>query len=269
MAGIVSRTGLLGAASAPIPQLAVLVSRANDALLHQRWDAPRGDNVRDITQDGLSRWPNEPQLLRIRTLACSDIVRAARTRRDEGNMGDALRLAKLAYQLDPSDDTAQKLAAEMESQAQAPPPGAVPPLASVRALAAPAAPSVAARATLDASDSKPSVGQPVDFSARIVSVPGGAHGKIDGASFHVAGPGVAPGMQLEAVDEGSGVFRTTFTFSQAGRFEVTFGARTEGAPVRAVRALQVVAAGGPKAAAPLPPESGEALPAPSPSAKWL
>jgi serine/threonine-protein kinase len=269
MAAVASKTGLL-ARHTPAPQLDATVARANDALLHQRWDAPPSDNVREITEDGLSRWPSEPQLLRIRTLACNDIVKAVRSKRDEGDIGEALRLAKLAYQLDPSDDLAQKLSAEMEALSQAPPPpDSVPPLASVRAAPAPvtAAP-LAARATLDASNPKPGVGQPVDFSARIVSAAVGARSKVEGASFRISGPGIASGTQLDAVDDGSGVFRTSFAFLQAGRFEVSFGARADGAAIRAVRAVQVVAAGEPKAPPPLPASTGAASP-PAASAKWL
>jgi eukaryotic-like serine/threonine-protein kinase len=292
MAGLAARTGIFGSHGDQAPTLEALVLRANDALLHQRWDSPRGDNVRDITEDGLSRWRNDPQLLRIRTLACNDVTKVARARRDEGNVGEALHLAKLAYQLDPSDDQAQKLAAEMEALAQAPPTDGVPPLASARSpslAAAAAAVPASGRATIDASNPAPGVGQPVDFSARIGRVdPAGApRGNVDGASFRFSGPGVAPGTRLEAFDDGSGAFRATFTFLQAGRFEVSFSARADGAPVRAVRVVQVVqagqagqagqaaqAAGGAPAAsaktpAPLPASSSEAAPVPSSSAKWL
>ena len=263
---IASRTGWISAHLVPPPSLDGVVSRANDALFQQRWDAPRGDNVRDITDDGLSRWPNDPQLLRIRTLACNDIVKVARAKRDDGNVVEALRLAKLAYRLDPSDDSAQRLAAEMELQAQAPAADSVPPLASTTP-AGTTAPSTAARATLDASSSKPGVGQPVDFSARVIGSGGGGRPKVDAPSFRVAGPGIDPGTQLPAVDDGSGAFRTTFAFTQGGRFEVTFAARADGTPVRAARSVQVEVASQPSAPPPAP--SGSEAPAPASSAKWL
>jgi hypothetical protein len=113
-----------------VPPLETFVSLANDALLHQRWDSPRSESVKGITDDGLALWPNEPQLLRIRALACTDILKTANVRREEGNVGEAVHLSKLAYQLDPSDVQAQRLAAEMETQAQAPPTDVVPPLAN-------------------------------------------------------------------------------------------------------------------------------------------
>ncbi len=266
-AGIAGRTGWPGARHVLAPNLAEVVARSNDALLHGRWDSPGGDNVRDLTKDGLSRWANEPQLLRIRALACNDIVKAARARRDEGNVSEALRLAKLAYQLDPSDDVAQRFAAEMESQAQAPPTDSVPPLASSRAPTLTSAALVAARATIDASNPKPGVGQPIDFSARVLSASGPMpRAKIEGATFRISGLGIAPGTKLDAVDDGSGVWRASFTFLQGGRFEVTFVARADGASVRAVRVVQVGSDS--EAKAPPPAPSGDA-PAPASSAKWL
>jgi serine/threonine protein kinase len=269
MAGIASPE-LFGVHRANPPQRDVLVSRANDALLHQHWDAPKGDNVRDITDDGLSRWPHDPQLLRIRALACGDIVKAAHAQRNEGNIGEALRLAKLAYQLDPSDNLTQRLAGELESLAQAAPLDSVPPLAGPPAPVGAMAATVSARATLDASNPKPAIGQPVDFAARVLGA--NPRSKVDSAGFRVSGPGIAPGTQLDAADDGSGVFRTTFTFTQAGRFEVSFAGHTEGGPpLRAVRIVQVgpaPAEGPAKAPPPLAPTDEES-PAPSSTAKWL
>jgi hypothetical protein len=245
------------------------LARANEALLHQRWDSPRGDNVRDITTEALSRWPNDPQLLRLRTLACDDVVKAARVKRDKGDAGEALRLARLAYELDPSDDQAQRLVAELEAQAQAPPADLVPPLASARttpSTAASPAPGPT-RLAIDVSIASPTAGQSVDISARITAAPGGAPPKVDSETFRVSGPGVAPGTKLEAAEEGSGVFRTTFAFARPGRFEVAFSAHVDGATVRTSR---TVAVGPPPAPAPLPASTGEsAPPSPEPSAKWL
>jgi hypothetical protein len=147
MAGVAAGTDIFGASHARAPRLEALIVRANDALVHQRWDQPKGDNVRDITDEGLLRWPNTPQLLRIRTLACADVSKAARARRDDGKLGEALHLATLANQLDPSDDLAQKLVSDLESQAMAVPLEGVPPLAS--------APTSAVRQTLDGSTRRP------------------------------------------------------------------------------------------------------------------
>jgi hypothetical protein len=75
----------------------------------------------------------------------------------------------------------------------------------------------------------------VDFEARIV----GSKSKVDDARFLISGPGIAPGTELPAADDGSGIFRTTFTFLQDGRFDVAFMARADKTPLRGARALVV------------------------------
>jgi len=271
--GVTAKSDMFSARREHALPLDALISRANDALIHQRWDSPKGDNVRDVTDEGLSRFPHDPQMLRLRALASADIVKTARAKRDEGSVSEALRLAKLAYQLDPSDELAQKLVAELEAEVQAPPQDAVPPLADARRLpgGASAASATPSHVTLDASNAKPTVGDSVDFAAHVFAAPAGGRAKIDAAVFHVSGPGLGTGSQVEAVEDGEGAFRTTFTFTQPGRFEVSFGARADGAPLRAARVVQVsAAASSTSSAPPLATSTGApASPAPAASAKWL
>ena len=160
---------------------------------------------------------------------------------------------------------------------------AVPPLSKVAAaptwaVARPgassaAAPSGAPRVVVEASSAKPGVGQPVDFAARLA--PAARSAKVDGALFLIAGPGIAAGTALPASDDGSGVFRTTFTFLQGGHFDVTFTARVDGSPARGAR---VVIVGEPSALPPAPAAPAAEAPGPPPasanqnggaSARWL
>jgi serine/threonine-protein kinase len=90
------------------------VTRAKDALLHHRYDAPPGQCVRDITREGLAKWPNDPGLLRVRYLAADDTVQEARNRRFEGDLGEARRLVQLARELHPEERDALDLEAEIE-----------------------------------------------------------------------------------------------------------------------------------------------------------
>jgi serine/threonine-protein kinase len=144
----------------------------------------------------------------------------------------------------------------------------LPPLLSGRPFAGGSSASSAARAVIDASNGKPGVGQPVDFSARVVTASTAASRvKVEGAHFRVAGPGIGAGADLAASDDGSGVFRTTFTFLQGGRFEVTFLARADGSPVRSTR---VIAVDGNPTLPQAPPSSvPSAAPAPTSGAQWL
>jgi hypothetical protein len=154
----------------------------------------------------------------------------------------------------------------IEIQATARDPG-IPPLAAGPSAVPSGSASSGSRASVDVSNAKPSVGQPVDFVAHIA----GAHARTEGARFHFTGPGVAPGTDVSAADDGSGGYRASFTFMQPGRFEVVFGARVDGSPTRAVR-LVVVGDGRSVPAPPAPGPAPSAGPTPAPpssSAGWL
>jgi hypothetical protein len=144
--------------------------------------------------------------------------------------------------------------------------GLVPPLAAPGPTASAIASPV--RVVIEASGDHPGVGQPVDFTARVLSSHSSAASRVrlDGARFRISGPGLASAAELSAADDGSGLLKTTFTFLQPGRFEVAFIARSSGAPVHAARSL-VVTEPATKAApsAPAAPSGSTA----SPAAKWL
>jgi serine/threonine protein kinase len=148
---------------------------------------------------------------------------------------------------------------------------AVPPLVGV--TASPGAPPASGplRVAVETSSARPGVGQPVDLSARVA---GGAtgHPRVEGPRFRIAGLGIPPGTELTAPDDGSGVFRTTFTFFQPGRFEVAFLARADGAPVRSARVVVVDDPSAPATAPqPAPQQASSAPPAnaAAPPAKWM
>jgi hypothetical protein len=114
------------------------------------------------------------------------------------------------------------------------------------------------------------VGQPVDLTARITAA-GPGHPRIESPRFRVSGPGIPPGTDLTALDDGAGVYRSTFTFLQPGRFDVSFSARADGAVARGGRALQVDDPNAPAAPAPTPQQASSAAPpaAVPPPAKWM
>jgi hypothetical protein len=83
------------------------------------------------------------------------------------------------------------------------------------------------------------VGQPIDLSARPIGDPNLLRTKWESARFRISGPGLTLGTELPVSDEGTGVFRTMFTFLQPGRFEVVFGARAGTALVHASKVIVV------------------------------
>jgi serine/threonine-protein kinase len=256
MGGILVKAGLIGSHARDADYAAL----ATDAAAHQQWET-----VRDLTDKGLARAPRDAQLLHIRAQASTNALAGALVKRDAGDTAGALRLAKVAAQLDPASAAASTLVDELTA---GPEPAvavepAIPPLSGSRGAPSSAAAGSAsgARATVDVSNAKPAIGQPVDLAARVLS---GPHPKIEGPAFHIAGPGIAPGTRLEASDDGSGVYRATFTFLQSGRFDVSFTAKVDGGAVKSARAVVV---GETKSSPPpLPPSSAPAVPPPPPPA---
>lgn len=243
-----------------------LVSRTQDALGRRHFVDPPGDNVRDLSAEGLRRWPGDSRLVQARARAAEELVgQAGATKGDE-----ALRLARLARDLDPNNAQAKKLVAELEEGSPPPPPSGsapptVPPLrgtataATATGTAAP--PTGPTKVTLDVTNPKPRVGQPIELVAKVTSP---SKAKATEAEFTISGPGLA-GVRLPANEDG-GLFRAGYTFFEAGKFEVVFTAKVDGA---AVRTSRVVTPGDGAAVTPPPPASTTAPPPPSSSVKWL
>jgi eukaryotic-like serine/threonine-protein kinase len=265
------RAGVIGARAAA-GSLDDQVTRAQEALKHKRWDAPPGDNVKDLTTDGLARWPADARLIDVRERASDELVKEALGRKFGGDLTEALHLARLARELDASDPTAQHLVQELEQAVgQVAPPASTPapiPLKPPSALVPPRPPPAPAgvRVTLDASTAKPRVGQQVDLVAKIGGPGGGAPKSApEDPHFVIAGPG-GSSTRMPASAEGTGLFRASFTFLEAGKYDITFSAKLDGNAVHAARA---VTAGTP-GPSPTPSPSGDMpTPPPTSSGKWL
>ena len=137
-------------------------------------------------------------------------------------------------------------------------------------MAVSGAPTGPLRVTVDASSARPGVGQPVDLAAHVAAGTSGRP-RVDGPRFRISGPGIPPGTELTALDDGSGAYRTTFTFLQPGRFDVSFSARADGAAARGGRALVVDDPNAPASPAPAPQQASSTSPAAAatPPAKWM
>jgi len=115
------------------------LSRAESAMQRRAWDTPADDNVRDLTNDALSRSPGDRRVLGLRRTAAEQIVNDALGRKYAGDNPDALHLAKLALELAPELTTAQHLVRELESA------DAVPTIAPTTELSSPPSASASAR----------------------------------------------------------------------------------------------------------------------------
>jgi serine/threonine protein kinase len=266
-AGVLYKIGLLEAA--PSTRIDDYVTRANDAVTHERWDAPPGNNVRDITNEGLGKWPNDTRLLEVRERASEHLESKAIKLKGVGDLHGAAHLMRLASELDPTDQGTRALAAQFEQEATPhTDASALMGLTDAGALITPPRPVPAVgapRATIDAAPAKPKLGQSVEFVAKVLTSGGAApKSAITEGRFTIAGPGLGAGADLAAASEGN-VFRAGFTFLERGRYEVSFSGKIDGQSVRAARAVVIES--------PTPPPSTGTVeqppPQPSSSVKWL
>ena len=99
------------------------LARGRDAMRKHAWTAPPGANVKELLGDAATRWPSDPRVLDTRREAAEMLVSEALGRKYAADVPEAIRLAELALEIDPTSTTAQHLVAELES---ARPHGATP-----------------------------------------------------------------------------------------------------------------------------------------------
>ncbi|WP_437691650.1 serine/threonine-protein kinase [Sorangium sp. So ce176] len=186
------------------------IERARDCMGRHAWDAPPGENVKDLLSQALARWPRDPRLAELRRESSERIVTDALGRKYAGDRAGAIRLAKLAVELHPELTTAQHLVLELSSgppdAAPAPPPQ-VSPEGSSSPTAAPdrrpprrPAPAEARGATPGAPAGQPPAAAPRGAPAppapalrNAPAPPGGAGSPRDGAA---SPPASAPAPAL-------------------------------------------------------------------------
>jgi eukaryotic-like serine/threonine-protein kinase len=278
------RLKFLGPSASSQGSLDAAIAHAEDALRRERFDNPPGDNVRDLTNDALAKWPKEARLLDVRARACDALVKEATLRQLQGDLLGAQKLVRLARELDPINVTAEKLAVEYEALAQGSPAASAVVLASPdagRGTPSGRAPVTATgpfRLAMDVSPGKPHVGQAVELVVKVTTFAGGGPKKpLEDPHFSILGSAIGGegSAQLPASSDADGIFRASFTFLAAGKYEVTFHATSDGYALKTTRNVVTFEAAAPPqapppaTASPAPPPSATASPAPSASVKWL
>ena len=248
------------------------VARATAAMYQNHWSEPPGENVKDITDEGLHRFPNDPKLLDVRVRSAQGLSTQAVAQRSAGDVMEALKLARLAHELDPNDASAKRLVEQYESELANFSPSAAPTLATPPAPKPGASPApvnsvqparIQYTALVDLSVPAPKVGQTVELTARVAP----NKGDFSDPGFTVSGPSAAP-VRVPAAPTAPGVFKTTYSFTEAGKFDIAFSAQVDG---KSVNAKRTVAAAAPAPAPPPAPPAPAPAPAPAPtgSVKWM
>jgi serine/threonine-protein kinase len=204
-----------------------LVERTRQALADGHYVNPPGENVRDLVAAGLRRWPKDAELKKMRSDAEHEMVTMAMAARQSGDLIGARNLARDAYSLDSTDNSARFTRAQAEDELEG--------IANGTALK-----SGPPRLVFE---SPPLVkpGQKVEMSARIVVGAAGPHAKITNVRLTIFPNGQTTNPVPVTMTTGTdpSIVRATATAPDVGSYDVAFEANVDGTVVRAMRDLDV------------------------------
>ncbi len=202
------------------------INRTRAALADSRYVTPPGDCVRDLVVTGLKRWPNDVDLLQLRSTASMELVTRAMVAQNGGDVGGARDLARDATQLDPTDHSAALLLSEYDDD--------------VKQFGGDAAVTTGRARVLFDPLPLTHVGRRVELTAHVTPGTAGPRTKITEPRMtlfdHSA---TVDGVSIPVVSQGQGLYRGTFSPTKAGNYDVVFEASIEGPKLRAVRELTV------------------------------
>jgi hypothetical protein len=205
------------------------LARARHALADARYVTPPGENVHELVQEGLKRWPNEPHLLELRSTASGELVMRSMVAQRTGDVSGARELARQATVLDPTDHFAALQWKQCDQ-------------AWKTYSADPSAPTGRARVLFDAEPATVPTGQKVSISARLVTGAAGPKAKITGVKatlFEHLNPN--EGVPITLAPSGTAAFQAAFIASKVGSYDVVFEATIADATVRAEREITIIA----------------------------
>jgi hypothetical protein len=224
--------------------LASYQQRADKAFHDQHWDAPAGNNVRDLTNEGLAKYPHDTRLLEIRAQTTDELVKNAVAEKYLGHLDQAARLAHLAHELDPTDVAAERLSAEYDQAPQAVADAGTSHDAQAQLVhtgggGAVVAPLTGARGTIELTPLKPRVMLPVTITIHITVGTGAPKGPPEGEVLGITGPDVPAGTMIPILADGTSTVRGAVMFNEPGKFELTFTAKVDGSALKLTRTVVI------------------------------
>ena len=205
------------------------VAKTRRALADSRYVTPPGENVNDLVVSGLKQWPDDPELLQMRSTASIELVTRSMVAQRGGDLSGAKTLATWATELDPTDHFAAIQLKESDDAINTAlgPTGntAGPPLVLFE---------------LQPPMTHPS--EPVVVTARIFTGAFGARAKVTAVTIGVYDhlDPVHP-TPIPVTESSRTEFKSTFKPGKVGNFDLVFTANVDGTNVRAERELTVLA----------------------------
>ncbi len=203
------------------------VVKTRAALADSRYVTPPGDCVRDLVVAGLERWPNDIDLLQLRSTASMELVSRAMVAQNGGDVGGARDLAHDATMLDPSDHTAALLLSQYDDE--------------VKTVGADASATTGKPRVLFDALPITHAGRRVDLAARIAIGGAGVHAGITDVRMTLFDHSATiDGVKIPVVPAGQALYRATLSAPKAGNYDVVFEATLDGTNIRAIRELTVL-----------------------------
>lgn len=206
---------------------AAYVERTRAALTDGHYTTPPGENVGELVERGLKKWPNDGELRQMRSQAEQECITMAMAARASGDLVGARNLARDAYTLDSTDNSARYLRAQLDDE--------------LKGIATGATLYQGAPRLVFESPAVVKPGEAVEMSARIVPGSSGPKAKVSTVRVTVFPNGQTTGgvpVQIVSVDAFTAKAKLTAP-EKLGSYDVSFDAAVEGVQVRAMRDLDV------------------------------
>ena len=200
--------------------------RTRLALAESHYTNPPGENVKELVDNGLERWPKDGTLRQMKSAAEKEMIQMAIAARNSGDLVGCRNLARDGLALEGTDNSARYTRAQCEEELQS-------------ALSGASAKSGSARLIFESPPlAKP--GQPVEITGRIIF---GANQSAKVTSMRISlNPNgkTTGGVPVTFVSSDPNAIRATLTSpTDIGSYDIAFEANVGDAVVRAMRDLDV------------------------------
>jgi serine/threonine-protein kinase len=214
------------ATAKPDAERLAFIDKTRGVLADGHYVAPPGQNVRELVAEGLKRWPEDGELKQLRSEAEHEMITMAMAARSSGDLVGARNLARDAYTLDSTDNSARFLRAQLEDELKGISTGATISSGAPRLVFE--SPPVA----------KP--GEKVEMTCRIVTGAQGPKAKVTGVRVSLFPNGQTTNgtpVSLTLVDPLNA--KASLVAPTPGSYDLSFEATVDGTVVRAMRDLDV------------------------------
>jgi serine/threonine-protein kinase len=205
---------------------AAYLENARGVLADGHYTAPPGENVKDLVDQGLRKWPGDTELKKLRSDAEHEMITMAIAARESGDVMGARNLARDAHALDPTDNSARYMHAQADDDLK----------------------GIASGTTLNSGnprlvfESPPNAkpGERVEMTCRVVPGQAGPKAKVSNVKVSLLPNGQTTGgtpVTLTQTDAWN--VRALLTAPAPGSYDVSFEANVDGTVVRAMRDLDV------------------------------